>query len=492
MVHYISERFGHGLRAIQGRLPRLVRRHPPERGRDGPGVRPPARRQVRHAAPLRERRLGDLLHARPARAAVQARHPDGARPGRRGARPRARRDPGWRVRRRRRRCRHDSSARRGRCSSAPGGRPARSRGTTASDAAHRRGGRRGGGPKRRTLSRSGRSTRPASASSRTRSEEPACSRGIVEHYGDHDFVGPLVDAGREDRRGPAAGGRRARAHAVDQPGLDGVLQGHPRADDPQRGRVSPHPLAPRCCADAAHVLAEAAVAAGAPDGFIQVVDEPSVPLIEALMSRRRDRRDPRHRRRGVVRAAYRSGNPAIGVGPGNVPGARRRDRRPRAAAALPGRQEGVRQLGAVHQRVGRDRRGAVADALPARARAATARTCSATDERDRVRDALFPDGRFDTALVGKDAATIAAAAGVRVPPRTRVLVAPFDLVVAEEPLAHEKLCPVLGLRARARRRARDRRGAGRAADRRRRPLGGDPQQRPAHVMEYAAAVACCG
>ena len=67
------------------------------------------------------------------------------------------------------------------------------------------------------------------------------------------------------------------------------------------------------------------------------------------------------------------------------------------------------------------------------------------EERDRVRDTLFPEGRFDTTLVGKDASAIAAKAGVRVPGRTRILVAPFDLAMAEEPLAHEKLCPVLGV-----------------------------------------------
>jgi hypothetical protein len=66
-------------------------------------------------------------------------------------------------------------------------------------------------------------------------------------------------------------------------------------------------------------------------------------------------------------------------------------------------------------------------------------------DRDKVRDTVFPEGRFDTSLVGKDAVTIAQKAGVRVPPRTRILVAPFDLVVDEEPLAHEKLCPVLGM-----------------------------------------------
>jgi len=83
--------------------------------------------------------------------------------------------------------------------------------------------------------------------------------------------------------------------------------------------LSPHPLARECCADAARTLAAAAVAAGAPDGVIQVVDEPSVPLIEALMSDERTSVIVATGGVPVVRAAYSSGNPAIGVGPGNVP-----------------------------------------------------------------------------------------------------------------------------------------------------------------------------
>src|SRR5438552_9299559 len=83
--------------------------------------------------------------------------------------------------------------------------------------------------------------------------------------------------------------------------------------------LSPHPLAIQCGADAARTLAAAAVAAGAPDGVIQVVDEPSVPLIEALMSDERTSVIVATGGVPVVRAAYSSGNPAIGVGPGNVP-----------------------------------------------------------------------------------------------------------------------------------------------------------------------------
>jgi acyl-CoA reductase-like NAD-dependent aldehyde dehydrogenase len=109
-------------------------------------------------------------------------------------------------------------------------------------------------------------------------------------------------------------------------------------------------------------------------------------------------------------------------------------------------------------------------------------------ERDKLSRLLFPDGRFDIRFVGKDAAWIAAEAGIRVPAATRVLLAPFDLVVPEEPLAHEKLCPVLGLvRVPSARRGID---AARAVLR----LSGRGHSAAVHsedprlIMEYGAAV----
>ena len=83
--------------------------------------------------------------------------------------------------------------------------------------------------------------------------------------------------------------------------------------------VAPHPRAKQCSADAARGLAEAAVNAGAPDGIVQVIDEPSIPLVEALMADERTDVIVATGGTGVVRAAYSSGNPALGVGPGNVP-----------------------------------------------------------------------------------------------------------------------------------------------------------------------------
>lgn len=272
----------------------------------------------------------------------------------------------------------------------------------------------------------------------------ACSRGIAELYRAADYVDVAVDPS-------------AKVVAVPRPA--GVVLALTPSTNPvatvffktllallTRNAIviCPHPYAKGVCAEAAHIMARAAVEAGAPDGCIQVVEEPSIPLVNALMT------DPRTDvivatgGTAMVRAAYRSGNPAIGVGPGNVPVMV--DASADLAAAAKRIVESksfdnsilctnesvlVVEKPAARQLVGHlERAGAhVLDDA----------------ERDKVRDLVFPGGHFDTRWVGKDAVDIAQAAGVRVPPRTKVLVAPIDLVVPEEPLAHEKLCPVLAM-----------------------------------------------
>ncbi len=146
----------------------------------------------------------------------------------------------------------------------------------------------------------------------------------------------------------------------------------------------------------------------------------------------------------MVRAAYRSGNPAIGVGPGNVPVLvdRTADLQ-RAAQRIVDSKAFDNSILCTNESVLVVEE-AVADRLLQHMRHAGAYLLDPA-ERDRVRTLVFPDGRFDTRLVGKDAAWIAAQAGIRLGPKTRVLLAPFDLPVPEEPLAHEKLLPVLGV-----------------------------------------------
>ena len=147
----------------------------------------------------------------------------------------------------------------------------------------------------------------------------ACSRGIVEHYADHDYASPRVDPGAKIVEVSRPAGVVLALTPTTNPVATVYFKTILALMTRNAIVIAPHPRAKRCSADAAVLLAEAAVAAGAPDGVVQVVDEPSIPLIESMMA------DPRTDvivatgGPGVVRAAYSSGNPALGVGPGNVP-----------------------------------------------------------------------------------------------------------------------------------------------------------------------------
>lgn len=272
----------------------------------------------------------------------------------------------------------------------------------------------------------------------------ACSTGIVDHYAADDYVTPRIDEA---------------AKIVEIPRPAGIVLALTPSTNPvatvffkcllalmTRSVVvlSPHPLAKRCCADAARTLAAAAVAAGAPDGVIQVVDEPSVPLINALMTDERTSVIVATGGVPVVRAAYSSGTPAIGVGPGNVPVlVDATADLAKAAKRIIDSKSFDNSILCTNESVLIVEDKAASGLL--RHLKGSGGYLLTPAERDKIAALLFPDLRFDIRFVGKDAGWIAAQAGIRVPARTRVLLAPFDLVVPEEPLAHEKLCPVLGL-----------------------------------------------
>src|SRR5262249_49436384 len=141
---------------------------------------------------------------------------------------------------------------------------------------------------------------------------------------------------------------------------------------------------------------------------------------------------------------YRSGNPALGVGPGNVPvlvdatadipAAARRivDSKAFDNSVLCTNESVLIVVEQVREQLLREMQRSGAILLD-------------DAGRDRLRAYLFPDGMLNGEAIGKDAAWIAEQAGVRVPPRTRLLLAPADLVVPEEPFCREKLSPVLGV-----------------------------------------------
>ena len=268
------------------------------------------------------------------------------------------------------------------------------------------------------------------------------SHALVDFYENTDLVNPRVDEARK---------------MVEIPKPAGIVLALTPATNPvstlyyktiiallSRNAIifSPHPLARECCCDAAAKLEAAAVAAGAPAGLIQCIEHPSVPLVQTLMASPRIQVILATGGGAMVRAAYSSGNPAIGVGPGNAPvyvdptadfnAAARRiiESKFFDNSILCTNESVLITLDKSRQQLER--------AL----RAAGAHICSET-ETSKLRAWLFPEGHLNTGAVGKSAEWIAQQAGLRVTRSVRVLVAPVSSLGIEEPLTKEKLCPVL-------------------------------------------------
>jgi acyl-CoA reductase-like NAD-dependent aldehyde dehydrogenase len=147
----------------------------------------------------------------------------------------------------------------------------------------------------------------------------ACSTGIVETYRGQDFVSPEIDEVNKIVAIPRPAGVILALTPSTNPVATVSFKIILALMTRNSIIISPHPMAKKVCVAAAKAMAEAAVAAGAPDGIIQIVEDPSIPLINALMTDERTDVIVATGGTPVVRSAYRSGNPAIGVGPGNVP-----------------------------------------------------------------------------------------------------------------------------------------------------------------------------
>jgi len=145
----------------------------------------------------------------------------------------------------------------------------------------------------------------------------------------------------------------------------------------------------------------------------------------------------------VVRAAYSSGNPAIGVGPGNVPAYVDESADVALAAKAITDSKAFDNGILCTNESAIIAHGAIAQALEPELKRNGCHICS-EDERNRLEKTLFPDGKFDIAMIGKTAQHIAQKAGFNIAPTARVLVAPLARIGDDYPLSREKLCPVLG------------------------------------------------
>ena len=205
---------------------------------------------------------------------------------------------------------------------------------------------------------------------------------------------------------------------------------------------SPHPRAKNCTIEAARIVLKAAVEAGAPEDIIGWISQPSMQLSQQLM----ESVDlilatggP-----GMVRSAYSSGRPALGVGPGNVPAVidDSADILMAVSSIIHSKTFDNGMICASEQSV------IILDSVYDAVKAEFAnRGCYLLEgeELDKVRQIILTGGSVNAKIVGQSAHTIAALAGVEVPESTKILIGEVDSVEIDEPFAHEKLSPVLAM-----------------------------------------------
>ena len=205
---------------------------------------------------------------------------------------------------------------------------------------------------------------------------------------------------------------------------------------------SPHPRAKNCTIAAARTVLDAAVKAGAPEGIIGWIDVPSVALSAAVMSGSDlilATGGP-----GMVRAAYSSGKPAVGVGAGNTPVIidSSADIKLAASSVLHSKSFDNGMICASEQSV--IVMSDVYDAFKKEIAYRGAYFLNA-EEIDKVRGTILINGSVNAKIVGQSAPAIARLCGFEAPESARILVGEVESVEISEPFAHEKLSPVLAM-----------------------------------------------
>ncbi len=206
--------------------------------------------------------------------------------------------------------------------------------------------------------------------------------------------------------------------------------------------ISPHPRAKNCTTAAAKIVLEAAVEAGAPEGIISWIDVPSLEMTNLLMKEADvilATGGP-----GMVKAAYSSGKPALGVGAGNTP------------AIIDDTADIILAVNSIIHSKTFDNGMICAseqsvivhkNVYEAVKKEFEYRGCYFLkgEELDKVRKTIIINGALNAKIVGQKAHTIAALAGVEVPESAKILIGEVESVDISEEFAHEKLSPVLAM-----------------------------------------------
>lgn len=205
---------------------------------------------------------------------------------------------------------------------------------------------------------------------------------------------------------------------------------------------SPHPRAKKCTIAAAKIVLDAAVAAGAPEGIIGWIENPTMPLSNALMHHPHINLILATGGPGMVKAAYSSGKPALGVGAGNTPAVidATADVKMAVSSIIMSKTFDNGMICASEQSV------IVEEPVYEKVKAEfIARGCHFVTGKDRKKlaETIVVNGKLNSGIVGQSACKIAEMAGIKVPAGTKILIAEASEVNDEEVFAREKLSPVL-------------------------------------------------
>ena len=207
---------------------------------------------------------------------------------------------------------------------------------------------------------------------------------------------------------------------------------------------SPHPRAKKSTVETARIMLEEAVKAGAPENIIGWIDEPSILRTQYLMQHPKVDIILATGGPGMVKSAYSSGKPALGVGAGNTPAVidETADIQMAVSSILMSKTFDNGMICASEQSVIAVKD--VYDAVKAEFLKRGAYILTAA-EKEKLGKVIMIDGKLNAGIVGQKAATIANMAGIKVAPETKVLIAEVSKVGKEEPFSAEKLSPVLAM-----------------------------------------------
>lgn len=272
----------------------------------------------------------------------------------------------------------------------------------------------------------------------------ATSKGILEKYNIADYVSPVVDHEKKIISIPKPAG----VVLAPMPCTNPIMTVNFKVISNLIARnaviLAPHPAAKEVSIDAGRYLEKIAVEAGAPEGCIQILEEPDINLVNMLMQDKRTNLIMATGGPGLVHAAYSSGNPAVGVGPANVPCYVHETADIAKAGpdivvgnsfdnSLPCTCESVALADE-----------AIADELKTSIANNGGWFVESAEDRQILMQFLFPEGVSNPAALGKGPYWIGQQTGIAIPEDAQSIVFEIDEISATNPVSREKMFPVLG------------------------------------------------